>query len=71
MDVEKKGNKDICFESDNGKKEENCKEWFSDEIELKDCFSKQYCEMCCEKEFGENNMNLRVDCMSGCIKEEE
>jgi hypothetical protein len=40
VDVEKKGNKETCFEIDNGKKEESCKEWFSDEIELKDCFGK-------------------------------
>ena len=68
VDEERKGDKSTCMEADEAKQQENCKGWYTDEIELKECFQKNYCEMCCEKEFGDNNIDLRMDCMSGCIK---
>ncbi len=67
VDNERKGSKEQCLETDSDKKQENCKNWYTDEIELKECFHKDYCEMCCEKEFGDNNMDMRVDCMGQCV----
>jgi len=71
MDGDKKGDKETCFSKDENTIKDNCKEWFTDEIELRNCIKKDYCEMCCEKSFGDANMDKKMECIAGCLKIEK
>jgi len=49
MEGDKKGDKEVCYSKDENTIKENCKEWYTDEIDLRGCIKKDYCELCCEK----------------------